>query len=379
MKTKFALAERDPMIQVLEDHVSLEGIAYMKDILTSLSLIVFILNEKRQIVFANEYKLEQMGLDSSHIILGERPGELFSCVHADEEPGGCGTSSSCKYCGVVNTIIRSQKNNRREVAESAIIHHDGHFRRQIDLEVTATPFNHKDKQYTIVSFVDITETRRRQFMERIFYHDIINIAGSLNGMLEILNDPDLNISDRLLPLMQSLGTQIVDEIKAQRDMQTAEDGDLIVEKRNIFIDVFLEQLAAQMQFHRVATDKRIVVECTIGNLQVFTDPMLLTRVLINMLKNALEAVPNGSEVRLRGKIINGIVRFEVNNDGYMPVNVQMQVFQRSFSTKGAGRGLGTYSMKLIGERYIGGKVGFTSSKDNGTTFFIELPGKKKDF
>jgi signal transduction histidine kinase len=57
----------------------------------------------------------------------------------------------------------------------------------------------------------------------------------------------------------------------------------------------------------------------------------------------------------------------------MPSSVQRQVFNRSFSTKGAGRGLGTYSVKLLTERYLKGKAGFTSSEADGTTFFVILP------
>jgi sensor histidine kinase regulating citrate/malate metabolism len=52
----------------------------------------------------------------------------------------------------------------------------------------------------------------------------------------------------------------------------------------------------------------------------------------------------------------------------MPPEVQLQIFQRSFSTKGKGRGVGTYSMKLLTERYLGGKLAFTSAAGEGTTF-----------
>jgi sensor histidine kinase regulating citrate/malate metabolism len=55
--------------------------------------------------------------------------------------------------------------------------------------------------------------------------------------------------------------------------------------------------------------------------------------------------------------------------------VQLQLFKRSFSTKGAGRGIGTYSMKLLGEKYLKGKVWFQSSPEKGTTFFIAIPQK----
>jgi signal transduction histidine kinase len=58
----------------------------------------------------------------------------------------------------------------------------------------------------------------------------------------------------------------------------------------------------------------------------------------------------------------------------MPEEIQLQVFQRSFSTKASsGRGIGTYSMKLLGEHYLGGKVAFTSREPEGTEFTVTLP------
>lgn len=44
--------------------------------------------------------------------------------------------------------------------------------------------------------------------------------------------------------------------------------------------------------------------------------------------------------------------------------VHLQIFKRSFSTKRKGRGLGTYSMKLIGKDYLKGYIRFISEKDN---------------
>ena len=66
--------------------------------------------------------------------------------------------------------------------------------------------------------------------------------------------------------------------------------------------------------------------------------------------------------------------FAVHNPEVMPPEVQLQLFQRSFSTKGEpGRGIGTYSIKLLGERYLKGKVAFTSQEPQGTTFTLTLP------
>jgi len=64
------------------------------------------------------------------------------------------------------------------------------------------------------------------------------------------------------------------------------------------------------------------------------------------------------------------------NEGVIPESVKLQIFQRSFSTKAnAGRGIGTYSVKLFVEKYLGGKVNFVSNPENQTSFVISLPKK----
>ena len=67
-----------------------------------------------------------------------------------------------------------------------------------------------------------------------------------------------------------------------------------------------------------------------------------------MVTNAFEAADEGETVRIaceRG-LDSGI--FRVHNSNAIPRVVQLRIFQRSFSTKERGRGIGTYSMKLFG-------------------------------
>ena len=92
----------------------------------------------------------------------------------------------------------------------------------------------------------------------------------------------------------------------------------------------------------------------------------------NLAKNALEAEPAGATVTLNCKKRGGGAVFTVHNPSRMPEDTRLQVFQRSFSTKGAGRGLGTYSIRLLTVRYLKGAVSFTTGAD-GTTFSAEYP------
>jgi sensor histidine kinase regulating citrate/malate metabolism len=127
--------------------------------------------------------------------------------------------------------------------------------------------------------------------------------------------------------------------------------------------------------NEVSRNKIIVIDETATDGTIETDESLLIRVLGNMLKNALEAGSINSKVILSSSVENGSITFSVHNDSYIQRNVQLQIFKRSFSTKGLGRGLGTYSMKLLSEKYLRGEVWFESDEDEGTVFYGKYPCK----
>jgi sensor histidine kinase regulating citrate/malate metabolism len=119
---------------------------------------------------------------------------------------------------------------------------------------------------------------------------------------------------------------------------------------------------------------RVIRFDPVGSCLIRTDPPVLRRIIGNMVLNAMEAVAIGDAVQVRCCCLAGCIRIEVSNQGEMVPDIQLMVFKRSFSSKAAsGRGIGTYSMKLFGEHYLGGTVGF-SCANGQTTFFIELPG-----
>ena len=87
-------------------------------------------------------------------------------------------------------------------------------------------------------------------------------------------------------------------------------------------------------------------------------------------------VPGRSAPSSTARVEPEHITWEIWNNGFIPADVQKRVFQRHFSTKATfGRGLGTFSMKLFGERYLKGKVSFTSTEAEGTIFRFQLPIK----
>lgn len=305
--------------------------------------------------------------------MGCLPGEVISCIHASEEPGGCGTSMSCAYCGAVNAILESQNTGTKSTKETRITTFADGKLKSLDLNVTSTPVTLGGQIFYALTFEDISDKKRRDALERIFFHDLLNSAGGLYGLLSLLKEGTAPDSEReLIDLSEEASREIIEEILLHRQILAAEIGDLQIKIEPVNSIELLKSAIGKIKSHKEVINKRIVIAENSSDVDFETDRVLFQRVTLNLLKNALEATqPNGL-------VIAGVeskrekIRFWVKNYAVIPADVQMQLFQRSFSTKGHGRGLGTYSIRLLTENYMKGNVSFISNEKERTIFSIEL-------
>jgi K+-sensing histidine kinase KdpD len=374
MNSHFASYQRSSSEKVLRDYEELKNVDYVSELIAALPYIATILNKNRQIVFSNDVLLEKMKLRIEDVI-GKRPGETLSCMHASSMEAGCGTSSHCQVCGAVNTILRCQDSGKTATDECRIRTLDDEGAESwLDLEVTATPFTWKDEPFVIFAARDISAEKRKEALERIFFHDVINTAGTLQGVVDLLTqleDPK-KIKD-FIDLLSAVSQDLTEEILNQKSLLAAENGELAVKAQEFYLKETLENIIKEYKRHELALNKEIHFDKENCEITISADPVLLKRVISNMIKNALEAIAQEERISMNCRIKPESVIIRVHNPGSMPGVVQKQVFQRSFSTKGKGRGLGTYSMKLLGEKYLKGKVSFTTSEKEGTVFSLELP------
>lgn len=372
LKTYFAPAERADPLQVEKDAKLFAENIILNKIANSVSSMLVILNPQRQIVYANQLFLKFLNIADTHHIIGKRPGEAVSCIHSFAAEGGCGTSEFCRTCGAVGAILESQMGIQSE-KECRITNCSNE---ALDLRVTATPYEVNGSEYTVFAVHDISNEKRRQTLERVFFHDVLNSAGGISGLSSILQEvSDPNDLKEIAKTINRAANNMVDEIQAQRQLVAAERGDLEPEFLTTTSSTLLNDVADLFSKHEIVKDKVLQMSNELNDVLIYTDPVILRRILGNMVKNALEASPPKAAVTLSCHENNEHVRFSVHNESWIERNVQLQLFKRSFSTKGAGRGIGTYSMKLLGEKYLKGKVWFSSSQEKGTTFFVSIPKK----
>jgi signal transduction histidine kinase len=372
LSTQFAPAERAADSELQRQARLVAQSSLFREYLDAIPDILLVLNHQRQIVFTNQRLLTFLGLAEASPVYGRRPGEVLNCIHAAEAPGGCGTSRFCSTCGAVKAILTSQA-GRADVQECRITQCGGE---ALDLRVWTKPVTIESEPYTIFTLLDIRDEKRRRVLEHIFFHDVLNTASNLRGYSTLLKETETTEEQaQFTDTLHQLALELIDEIQAQRDLLSAENHELALRLEAVDAVELLQSVAhhfAQRQTVLNGQPAQIVVQSEV-TASLVTDRVLLRRVLGNMLKNALEASPPDEKVTLASQLDGPYVVFAVHNSGCIPPAVQLQIFQRSFSTKGAGRGLGTYSMKLLSERYLKGTVTFASSAEAGTTFSARFP------
>ena len=339
-------------------------------ILDAVPDLTLILNKYRQIVFANRAMLDYLGENDLLKIVGLRPGELLGCSHA-KEVAGCGTTEFCRVCGSVRAILNSQNNNK-DVQECAITSCDGG--KAFNFRVWTTPYERAGALYTIYMIRDIADEKFRALLEHVFFHDLTNTSSGIYGLLSMV-EGDAEKFKEYSGILLKLSQQLLEEIGAQRDLVMAENNEIVPMDEATSSMQILKDVFDLYSNSSVAANKKLRLDQNSADIDFCSDKRLVRRVIGNMTKNALEASGNDDIVTIGNCIFEDKIRFFVNNPIYISRDIQLNMFKRSFSTKGAGRGLGTYSMKLLTEKFLGGTVSFVSDPDRGTSFYADYPLK----
>ena len=374
LKTMFAPAERIPKNEVEQLYNELSNDRMLKLILDAMPEVAAILSSERQIIYANNALLSLISGRSAADYLGDRPGELLGCIHAAESGGGCGTTLSCRFCGAVNAIVECLRTNEQVQNECRIsaISDGGYI--SYDFMVTATPFPFNGHSYIVFTVKDISDQKRRKVLEKTFFHDVLNTAGGLDGILHVMKETkDQELLKELRNFATKASNYLIEEITAQRALMAAENEELIVHNSNFEVYDLMCDVGKTMRHHQIAGGKTIAVERYHGYPNMYSDAQLIKRIITNLIKNALEASFSSDTITLSAKESGQNVEFSVHNPGLIPEAVSRQIFQRSFSTKGVDRGLGLYSVKLLSTRYLKGNTSFTTDESNGTTFTVSIP------
>lgn len=342
-------------------------IAEMLDVVPDLYMI---LNQDRQIILANKRLAVLLARTGADMALGPRPGEAIGCVHAQEAAGGCGATPFCMYCGALQAILSGLAGASDTQECRLTLKPAGE---SLDLKVFTYPMRVEQERFVICVLQDISDQKRREALENAFLHDLSNTATSIYGMSWILHETSQGQNREFADSVFRSARVLANEIKAQQELNAAERSKLDVNPGEASAHELMQEVMNLYQGQELARNKTLLLAPESQDVTFQSDGALVTRVLSNMVKNALEASAAADAVVLCSSRQGEHVEFKVHNSQPMPEAVQRQVFSRYFSTKGRSRGLGTYGMRLLTERYLQGTVGFETSEKTGTTFIARYP------
>ena len=239
----------------------------------------------------------------------------------------------------------------------------------------------QDKVYRIIALNDIShELDDREIdswirLTRVLTHEIMNSLTPVTSLSEtLLAMPGAQKDEELrqgLETIHTTGKGLVNFVMSYRKLTRLPSP----EPSLIEVRPFLERMVQLALHQHPCSNISIVLGEVKEDLMAFADENLMTQVMTNLLKNAVQAIsdaPDG-EIRLRAYCDEqDMVRIEVSNNGpKIAPEVAEQMFVPFFTTKEEGSGIGLSLSKQI-MRLLGGSINLLPYKDEWTTFVVVL-------
>src|SRR5919108_2458416 len=203
-------------------------------------------------------------------------------------------------------------------------------------------------------------------------HEIRNPLASLTGAIEVLatQGPAADLRERLATIVLKesgrLNAILRDFLEYARPAPLA--------RARVNVCETIDEVLTLLEHRATAGSLKVVRELP-ASLEWDVDPQQFRQAMWNLCLNAVQAMPDGGELRVAAVVIDGwlVVRIEDSGDGIGGSDVA-HVFEPFFSTKPGGSGLGLALVHRILKDH-GGEVDVESSPGGGSTFTLRIPAR----
>jgi signal transduction histidine kinase len=391
--TEYASPERSTPVEVT---ASQKEIAENDALLAALEAVpgfALLLNENRQVVFANQRFQEIFPTGKEAQNEGSRPGEITGCPNAKHLAAGCGTSRACMGCAVLGPILRGLAGEEVSEDQGEIATSAG----RLFVEAIASPLVVKGKRYISLSIRDITEKQRLRDMQKkvdshLDHAARLSALGTLvGGIAHEINNPAAIISANIENLRVAIEGGRMPNLKEVERIEKALSR--IQTTITQMKDLHIHQAPLVAHFHVVdcvdAVLALVQTHIRVGNIHVerrFSclsptlkgSAQLFQQMFAGIVINSCEAF---ADTNSSPKIVlhveetseNFVIRVEDNGCG-IPPDVLPQIFDPFFTTKDPGKGLGlglSFAHRIV--TGMGGTIAVTSERGNGTVVSLRFP------
>ena len=321
-----------------------------------------------RIIFANDRAIKLFGAVKADEVVGKSPFEFFH--------SGCHAPMRARITQLM------EGGQAVPPVEERVVALDG---TPIDVEVSAARFADEEGAAILVMLRDISERKRLQ--DQLKRTERIAELGTLaSGMAHEIGTP-MNVilgraeylMDRVAeePIKKGLQTIIIQVERITKVMNQLLSFARRKAPERQALDLW-EVIEASVEiFQERLSRNRIEARLTVAEAcpKVLADADQMSQVLINLVMNALHAMPDGGTLTIRLEPDRDAVKLTVTDTGHgMPRETITKIFEPFFTTKefGKGTGLGLTVVKGIIEEHQGSIV-VDSEEGKGTTFTILLP------
>ncbi|WP_321402564.1 hybrid sensor histidine kinase/response regulator [Maridesulfovibrio sp.] len=249
------------------------------------------------------------------------------------------------------------------------------------IDYITKPFNPNIVRARVGNHLQLVEAMRiKDDVDRMMRHDLKNPLSVVitNPCIIKLSKEIGEIESSMLDDIELAGYTMLNMINSSLDLFKIEKGSYRPELISFNIIEKLQLIDRQLSPLAEAMDIKIKFSLDENKLNkssfcyVIGVELLFYAAISNLTKNALEASPEGAEVRIAIKS-SEVCELEIHNKGMVPEQLQNNFFDKYVTSgKEGGTGLGTYSAKLFIEA-MGGSINMNTSENTGTSVVVKIP------
>lgn len=261
-----------------------------------------------------------------------------------------------------------------------------------ELDIYSTAVNSSDGELIghLYTIRDVTRERELDRMKNEFIstvsHELrtplTSIRGALGLMLGGVTGELPAQAKRMLEIAVKNSVRLIMLINDILDMEKIASGKMVFDLVPLAVMPLVDQAREANQAYADLYNVRLSIVETLPDAMIDGDSARMMQVLANLLSNAVKFSPSGSTVELAVTRQDSFIRIAVRDHGSgIPEEFRNRIFQKfaqadsSDTRRKGGTGLGLSISKAIVERH-GGKIGFDTVPNAGTTFYVDLPEKQ---
>jgi len=352
--------------------------SFLQSLIDSIPDGIRVIDDDYNIIIANKTYYNQIGQDASNA-----PKKCYASSHCLKHP----CSSSAHRCPLKEII--KNKLPSIQVIQSFNRNHGHHY--SINAAPMETTDIHNQPQVYIVESIrdlrgDIEYSHQQKlsslgFLGTSIAHEIKNHLGSIRLIIEaMLQQPNHSRSQEDSEYLQLINRQIHECINVPERLLNL-NREASSEDTTINCSECITEIIALLDYEAKRSGIVINFEDTAPNTTLFGNNGDFKMIIINLIQNAIKAMPNGGTLNISLKKVQNkpTLTFCDTGCGIAPKDIQ-RIFEPFYSTKqglGAiGTGLGLPIVKSIVEK-LSGNISVKSKPQEGTCFTIKFPQSNK--